>query len=215
MAGAPRKKRGAAKLDRHVGTKTPKKRIVVVCEGEKTEPMYLKLVNACSEGALVELVVVDEPASSPKQLVERACSEKKSAARKAKRTKDPNSEIDEIWCAFDVDEHPLIKEASQQASDNGVHLAISNPSIEVWFLLHFIDQRGYIDRHEALKQLKTHIKGYDKRVTTLDDLKDLFDDARERAQMLDTKHAKDQTDFPNNNPSSDMWKLVESMKAKY
>lgn len=215
MANGNRRGRGGTKLERKVATRAPKKRVVVVCEGEKTEPMYLKLVNARSEAALIELVVVDEPSTAPKQLVERACREKKVAEKKARQTKDPNAKIDELWCALDVDEHLLIKEARQQAKDNGIHLAISNPCIEVWLLLHFADQHSYIHRHDARRKLQQHIKGYDKRLTTLDDLEGRFEEARGRAKKLEVKHEGDGTSFPENNPSSDMWKLVETMSAEY
>lgn len=212
---SPKRSRGGNSLTRKVGTKDPKKRVVVVCEGAKTEPSYLKLINARTSSALVELLLLDEPATSPKQLVERACREKREAEGISRRTKDPNAKIDEIWCAFDVDEHPMLKEACQQAKDNGIAVAVSNPSIEVWFLLHFKDQQGHIHRHEALKQLRQHISKYNKHLIDLDDLLDKYAVARERASKLQAKHLRDGTKFPENNPSSDIWKLVESLGAAY
>lgn len=215
MVSGNGRRRGGTKLNRQVGTRDPKKRVVVVCEGEKTEPMYLNLVNARSDAALIELVVVDETSTTPKQLVERACREKKAAERQGRQTKDPNTKIDELWCAFDVDEHPLIKEARQQAEANNIHLAVSNPCIEIWLLLHFKNQQGYIHRHDAKRELQNYIADYDKRLTNLDDLEESFEIARERAKKLDAKHEGDGTKFPDNNPSSGMWKLVESMSAQY
>lgn len=207
--------RGGAVLKRKIGNRSPKKRVVVICEGSKTEPMYLNLVNATTREALVELVIVDEPATAPKQLVERACRERSSAAGLAKRTKDPNAKIDEIWCAFDVDEHPLLKEARQQANDNEINIAISNPCIEAWFLLHFVDQRAHIHRDDARRLLEAEIPGYDKRLKSLDDLAGRYKDARGRAQKLAEKHDGDGTEFPHNNPSSDMWRLIDSLGAEY
>lgn len=208
-------KKGGATLKRTVGTRSPKKRVVVICEGSKTEPMYLNLVNTTARDALVELIIVDEPATAPKQLVERACRERANAVALVKRTKDPNAEIDEIWCAFDVDEHPLLKEARQQATDNGINIAISNPSVEVWFLLHFVDHRAHIHRDNARRLLEGHISGYDKRLTSLEEMTGHYEVARSRAQKLAEKHKGDGTDFPHDNPSSDMWKLVDSLGAKY
>jgi len=150
-----------------------------------------------------------------RQLVERACREKKAAEKQARQTRDPNTKIDELWCAFDVDEHLMIKEARQQAEDNGIHLAVSNPCIELWLLIHFTDLQGHIHRHEARRQLQQHIKGYDKRLVTLDQLEGRFEEARERAKKLEAKHKGDATSFPDNNPSSDMWKLIETMNAEY
>ena len=37
----------------------------------------------------------------------------------------------EVWCVFDIDEHPKVLEASQQAMDNGLKVAISNRCFEL------------------------------------------------------------------------------------
>lgn len=206
--------RGGA-LTRPVGTRLPKKRVVVVCEGAKTEPSYLRLINRRATDALVELEIVDEAATSPKQLVERACEIVSAARREVRRTRDPNAQVDEIWCVFDVDEHPMLREAKQQAEDNGVSIAISNPSFEIWLLLHFVDQTAYIHRDEVLRLVKAQIADYDKCVRTLDELEGRYGDARQRAQRLDRKHAGDETAFPQDNPASGMWRLVDSLQAAY
>ena len=76
----------------------------------------------------------------PKTLVERAVAMKREAALEAKRKKDENLKYDQVWCVFDIDEHPFVPEAKQQARDNGIEVAISNPCFELWALLHFRDQ---------------------------------------------------------------------------
>lgn len=210
-----RSKRRSSQLNRKVGTRPPRKRIVVVCEGEKTEPGYLELISAVVRDAVVQLVIVEESATTPKQLVDRACSEKEASVRQARRTRDPNAEIDEVWCAFDVDEHPLLKEACEKANANGVQLAVSNPCVEIWFLLHFVDQRAYIDRHAAQRRLANHIPGYNKTMPSLDPLLGNYEAARDRAQRLTAKHEGDGTEFPSDNPSTGMWRLVEAMKTSY
>lgn len=209
------KRRSSAARRRNVGRREPRKRVVVVCEGSKTEPKYLRMLNARSRDALIELEIVDEAATNPKSLVDRACAVKKEAAREHRRTKDPNTRIDELWCVFDVDEHPMLREAVQQASDNGVEVAISNPSVEVWFLLHFQDQWAHIDRHDALRSLRVQLPGYEKGAVDLDDLLGRFEIASDRARRLAQKHEGDGTVFPHNNPSSDLWRLVESLEARY
>ncbi len=212
----PRSNRRSFSLERKIGSRSPKKRVLVVCEGEKTEPIYLRLVKLNTNNAVVvELELLDEKATSPKQIVERACLEQAKARKLARQTKDPNASIDEIWCAFDVDDHPMIKEAHQQADANGINLAISNPSIELWFLLHFENQTGYLHRDDALHKLKTYIKGYDKSFESIDVLRDRLRFANTRARKLDEKHRGDETSFPDNNPSSGMWRLIESLAAHY
>lgn len=211
------KKRGTSSLPlrRSVGTRSPKKRVVVVCEGAKTEPSYLTLISPRTKDSLVELEIVPESATTPKQLVETACFRLRGAEKIRRRTRDPNDSIDEIWCAFDVDEHPRLHEACQQARDNGVKLAISNPSIELWFLLHFVDQTANIHRKDALRNLRNYIGDYDKKFTDLDSLLGKYRDAKDRARRLAQKHMGDGTNFPADNPSSGMWELVDSLGVIY
>jgi len=159
--------------------------------------------------------VVDKTGTAPKTLVELASSLMKDARKVARRTRDPNAQIEETWCVFDVDEHPLIKEACQQARDNDVQLAISNPSVELWFLLHFVSQTAYIGRQEAERKLKSYITDYNKNLPILRPLEGRYQEAKLRAQNLALKHEGDGTYFPENNPSSDLWKLVESLNASY
>lgn len=86
------------------------------------------------------------PGGVPKTLVERATEMKKAGEREANTKKDEYLRYDEVWCVFDIDDHPKIADARQQARDNGIDLAISNPCFELWVLLHFQDQRAHISR---------------------------------------------------------------------
>lgn len=208
-------RKGGASLQRKVGRRTPKKRVLVVSEGEKTEPQYLKLINHRTRKSLVELVLIDEPATSPKKLVERACQELKNSKREVRKTGDPNAGIDEIWCVFDVDDHLYLKEAKQQAEVNGVLVTISNPSFEIWFLLHFEDCSAYIHRDAVTRRLRDYIPAYDKHVRNLDALEGKYDSAKSRAQFLAAKHCGDRTEFPDDNPSTNIWELIESIEARY
>ena len=200
---------------RRIGNRPPKQRIAVVCEGRKTEPLYLKWVEAFSKSSLLELVIVDTHVTSPKQLVQRACEVRGDAARIAKKTGDPNEIIDQVWCVFDVDEHPNLDEACDQARANAVELAISNPCVELWFLLHFQNQSAYLDRHEALAKLKSHMPSYEKRVDDIRGLESGFEVAKQRALALDDKHAGDSTEFPQNNPSSGLYRLVSCERGSF
>ena len=200
---------------RTVGIKEPKKRVLVLAEGSKTEPQYLALIQPRCKVALVELVLVDERATDPRSLVRRACEIKSEADRERRRTKDPNAALEEVWCVFDVDEHFFLSEARQQARDNDIQLAISNPSFEIWLLLHFQNQTAYVERGDAKYRLSLHLPGYDKTLSSLDPLEDRFEEARARAQALARKHEGDGTEFPHDNPSSEVWRLIESIEGAY
>jgi hypothetical protein len=44
---------------------------------------------------------------------------------------------------FDRDEHPNFARAIDLADRHGIKLAMSNPCLELWFILHFEDQTAY------------------------------------------------------------------------
>ncbi|GCC11523.1 hypothetical protein IPdc08_01578 [archaeon] len=73
-------------------------------------------------------------------------------------------EGDGVWCVFDVDENPssVIKDTSEHASTKKINIALSNPSFEIWYLLHFKDVFSQITRQEVISDLKDCIKGYKK-----------------------------------------------------
>jgi RloB-like protein len=195
-------------LRRRAPTREPKRRFLIVCEGEITEPFYFKELRHLLRSPL-ELVVL--PGDTPKTLVERAAQEKNSAERDARRGKDENLKYDETWCVFDVDEHPFLAEAQQQARDNDINVAISNPCFELWAVLHFQDQRAHIDRRAVQGLCRLHIPRYEKRLPCAD-LLHRYDDALRRAVDLEQWHQLRGT--PGNNPSTGVHRLTEKIKAR-
>lgn len=187
----------------------PRPRVLIVCEGKKTEPLYLTDVSREEEVRLVE-IVIEKGAGTPKSVVERAVAMKRDAEKDAARRADNLLRYDEVWCVFDVDEHPMLKEAQQQARDNDVKLAISNPCIELWFVLHFQEQTAYIHRHDVQRICREHLKGY-KKEPKYADLRDHYSEAVERSAKLDERHVRDGQ--PGANPSSSMYRLTERLRG--
>ena len=97
------------------------------------------------------------------------------------------------------------------AQEHCIHLAISNPCIELWFLLHFEDQTAYIERRQAQSLAKEQL-GCGKRLDddALGALEEGFEEAKKRARYLDVKHEGDGSGA-NANPSSGVWRLVDSI----
>ncbi len=156
-------------------------------------------------------VEIHEFHGTPAALVRRA-ADAKAANERAER-KGRGRAHDEVWCVFDVDEHPRLADAIELASARGIGVAISNPCIELWFLLHFADQAAYLSRHEAQARVKARLgPGKDLDGTTLELLASHYSDARSRAQQLDTKHEGDGTPAPAN-PSSGVWRIVDAIAA--
>ena len=151
----------ANRLSRRKPSVEPRPRIHVVCEGEKTEPIYFDGLAHEEEVRLVQIEIV-RSGGVPKSIVERAVSMKREAQREAKARRDANLVYDEVWCVFDVDEHPHLAEALDQAQANAIHVALSNPCFELWILLHFEDQRAHIERHKLQSACRQHLPGYSK-----------------------------------------------------
>jgi hypothetical protein len=131
-----------------------------VCEGEVTEKLYFERLRHETRNLLLTIEVVGE-GESPKTVVERAVRLKREAERDAMSDED---KYDEVWCVFDRDEHPRIPEAMQQARDNNLRVAFSNPCFELWILLHFKDQRKHLSRQEAKALVKQRIPNYKKEI---------------------------------------------------
>jgi hypothetical protein len=186
----------------------PKPRILVVCEGQVTEPQYLTGFKNAWKNPRVDIVIAPEH-GVPRTLVEAAKKRKKDAESAARQEKDENLKFDAVWCVFDVDEHPHIPDATQMAHDNGIGLAISNPSFELWLLLHFRESPGMKDRQAVKALLKKFVDNYDKHVNYADYQKG-YEDAVKRAMRLEKVASRAST--PGCNPTTGVAKLTESIR---
>ena len=124
-------------------------------------------------------------------------------------------EVDECWCLFDVEwpvNHPNLKQAMMLAQAKGVQVAVSNPCFEIWLLLHHKPHSRFVDNDEAEKLSKS----CDHRTGKSIDAAPYIAKRKvacKRAAVLDKRHAKDGTKFPHNNPSSGMYRLLESLEG--
>jgi len=180
---------------------------LIVCEGTFTEPRYFRAARH-AERSLIVLQI--ESGGTPKTLVERAVELKEQAEKKARKLKDDNERFEEVWCVFDIDEHPLVPNAKQQALANGIQLAISNPCFEFWALLHFQDQRAHIDRTKVQRLCRDHMPGYEKELD-YEILRSKYSDARQRGDDLVKWH--DSRGTTGANPSTMVHRLAERIRA--
>lgn len=197
-----------ADLRRRPPWREVKPRILVVCEGTVTEPRYFEDLRRKERAALVE-IVIDGDGGEPKTLVERAVERKKQAERDAERYRDDNRRFDAVWCVFDVDEHPRLADARQQARDNGIELAVSNPCFELWALLHLQEQNAHVSRHQTRQRLKKHLRAYDKELP-FEQIDAHYQQAVRRAEALDKRHQE--IDEPGTNPSTGVYRLTERIR---
>ena len=194
-------------LRRRRSFREPRKRFLIVCEGEVTEPDYFNDIRRTERG-IIELEIV--PGGVPKSVVERAVEMKKESERDAKRRKDENLRYDSVWCVFDVDEHPFVPEAKQQAHANAINLAVSNPCFELWFLLHFQDQTAHIERQKVQHLCREHMPGYQKS-PLCDLMRPHQSEATQRAIRLEGW--QESRDNAGGNPSTSVYRLILQIQA--
>lgn len=183
----------------------PKPRILVVTEGEVTEPEYLKAFATAFKNQLFDVKVAGEHGHDPKSMVGIAKDYLQKSNRHAETKGDEFLRYESVWCVFDVDDHLRIPEAKVMASDNGIHLAISNPSFELWLLLHFRECPGPQHRDKILEMLKDSVPGYCKHV----DFKHYisgYDDAVRRATKMDELAVEISEE--GRNPTTGVYKLT-------
>lgn len=189
----------------------PRKRILVVCEGEVTEPNYLNALKEWKKSPTVE-VRVEGPAGDPFTLVTKAKGMKLSAESEAAKRDDETFRWDEVWCCFDVDKFDNIARARDMAKANGLFLSMSNPCFELWLYLHFKDSPG-MQGHHDMQDLwkKLHPELMDKHID-FESMKAGYDEAIRRAKRLD--EAACAAGEPNRNPTTEVYLLVLSIDAE-
>ena len=187
--------------------KQPKRRLLVSCEGERTEPEYLRGFLRHTKNVLVDLKIPNEH-GDPKKVVEIAKAATQAARSKARAQNDEFLSYDQTWCVFDRDEHPRFDPACIMAEDNGYELAVSNPCFELWLLLHFRDSPGDQPRDRILTMLKKHVPDYDKGIAFTDFVAGI-DDAVRRARQLDEAALK--MGEKRRNPTTGVYRLVQTI----
>jgi hypothetical protein len=124
------------------------------------------------------------------ELVRRAIKQRAGDLRESKR--GLGDAYDEYWCVFDVDTHPHLNEALQLARSEDIRVALSNPCIELWIIIHFQDQTAYLSAEVAVEKAAVLLGcGKTPTPTALERLVERYNDAKERARQLDKKHDND------------------------
>lgn len=130
-------------LERGVPTKDEKPTILIVCEGENTEPSYFNQFRLTS----ARIKALGEGYNTV-SLVQQALA----LSQKGK--------YDQVWCVFDKDSFTTnnFNNAIKMAVANGFRVAYSNQAFEYWLILHFEDhQGGFMPRTDYNKKINGYI----------------------------------------------------------
>ena len=186
-------------------TREPALKILIVCEGVKTEPAYFKRFPVPKDVAEVKGVGMD-----PLRLVQEA---RKLARDYRQRT---GYSYGQVWCVFDRDEFSLerFRQALQLAADSKFQIAYSNPAFEIWYLLHFGFSDRPMTRQGCCSSLSVHLGcPYEKNKSWYSQLLSAQEQAIEYATRLLARY--DSHDPANNNPSTTVHLLVQELRRLY
>lgn len=131
-----------------------KKRVLIVGEGQKTEPYYFVALRK-EEGVNNKFIVTVKPGPGFNQemVVAEAIKQKNRAAAR-------HEDFDEVYCVLDVeaaDKREFLDKARRMAEGSNIVLCLSNPAFEVWFLLHFERRtRSHNDCNAVIEALNKH-----------------------------------------------------------
>lgn len=173
------KRKSPSKLARNSPSRNVRDKILIICEGQKTEKNYfLDLIKHYRiKSAKVRVVSSKQP--EPANIF-------KKAKQELKKSESNGDAYDKIFCVFDKDEHSSYAETlssieyeknkfSKKVKSNKkkkelIYVAVnSNPCFEFWLLLHFKkSDKPYKSMHnksaclQVEEDLKKHIKNYKK-----------------------------------------------------
>jgi len=183
-------------------------KILIVCEGEKTEPNYF---DELKDHHQLNTVNVDgKCGSDPWSVYQHAIK----CARQAKVNNDP---YDKVYCVFDKDKHTTYQKALTAIVRKESFTAINSvPCFEYWLLLHFTYTTQPFDASgnksagdKTIDELRKYLPDYqksDKGIFNRLFLK--LEDAKTNSlRALDESNAN-QTD----NPSTHIHELVDCLQ---
>jgi hypothetical protein len=204
-----------ATLKRESAFEEPNKRILIVCEGEITEPSYFEAFKAFAKLVNVDVEVCGrECDSAPISVV--------NFAEKRANSQGPHTAggYDEVYCVFDRDTHTtfdkaiskvLTLERSSNFLSKHIEAVPSYPCFEVWLLYHFTLTRAPGDMAvAALKKASPLFSNYDKSFSQeqFNCLFKLIDVAISNAE----KASDDNKETGEPNPSTTIHKMLKKLQ---
>lgn len=206
-----RKERRAESLRRKSSSKASYDRVLIVCEGAKTEPNYLKEIRTFYRLNTANIDICgNECGSDPLSVVNYAIKRFRS-----------DSDYDRVYCVLDRDKHSTFDAAIDKLRQTKLgkkvifEAIISVPCFELWLLLHFKYTTrqfsapcGESNCELVVAELKKIAKmpGYVKGANNIFALtKDRLPDAIRHAKQLQKHNESAGTD----NPSTKMHDLIE------
>lgn len=212
------KRRSEPLLVRGEATKSAKPTILIVCEGENTEPSYFRQFKLST--------ATIKPVGEGYNTI--------SLVKRAIHLAKENS-YDQVWCVFDADPKPdnpnqtkNFNDAINLADKNGFGIAYSNQAFEYWLILHLDDHQGgamnrsdYNDKiNQLLKPFGLTYEGENSKIVTdeifevLDGIDEKTNKERKRLAILRAEKIYNRLDHSNpakEESSTTVFRLVEEL----
>ena len=205
MAG----RRPRQQLTRRGPEREPYDRVLIVCEGKRTEPLYFEDLAAHFRLSTANVVITGEGAD-PRTVVRVAKKLRRDEARRGEK-------YDRVYCVFDRDEHMTFRQACDEARACGIFVVRSWPCFEFWLRLHFGFSRqpyskfgGKSAAQRCVDELRGWLPGYEKGASGIfRSLEDRLESAMGNATRA-LADAKATDEF---NPSTEVQDLVGYLRA--
>ena len=203
-------------------TKEPAASILVVTEGEVSEPAYFRELKRRLKLQTVELVVAPAGMGDPRRLAEKACeinATRKGSARSRKLGLFQARIFDELWIVFDTDAPAAqgrLSDGISFAQAKRVHCAHSTPCFEFWLLLHHdfttAPMRTCSDVFPRLSEAMgaRYTKNAEDAAQIIPPFLERLKQALENSGRIRDHHAAGGSPFPAN-PSTEVDRLIQSI----
>lgn len=129
-----RKSRNASQLARRTAHREPYAKVLIVCEGEKTEPNYFQELKDHYALNSANIEINGDCGSEPVSII-------KYGKQRYREERDAGDAFNKVYCVFDKDAHQNHGQALDEirnAKPKDTFVAIiSVPCFEYWLLLHY------------------------------------------------------------------------------
>ncbi|MBQ6319051.1 MAG: RloB domain-containing protein [Lachnospiraceae bacterium] len=126
---------------------------------------------------------------------------------------------DRGFVILDIDNDPLkaqkVLALAQSNTNTAVSFVVSNPTFEVWFLLHFkYTTKQYKDGNAVIKELRRYLPNYEKNRDCFEDCKDETKEAVKNSIMLAEYYADCEWPSIECNPRTDVGVLIACLEGE-
>lgn len=188
--------------------KSKKKPLIVICsEGGKKSSEYYYFRNHTNRDLRIQFSTGNS--TDPKGML--------NDLLKYIRNEDIASEDNcRIFLVLDTDLNERriseIKEIEQGCIDNNIEIVSSAPTFEIWYLMHYRNNRLSFQTSKDVKRELQNLNGtYTEGMDMYKIIKDSTDNARSTAQSLEQQIIRNKEDLLSSNPHTSIYKILDAI----